>query len=909
MVLNEFLVALGLKDNMSKQLEKATKDADKKVGKFVTGFAKNFAVAGAAVAGLVTVTATGLFKFTNNLLKADDELTKFSRNMGLPREEAYKVKSALDVMGKSMEEIALDPNLLKQFEQLKANAESLKMPDLTDALKPFREMLSTFNEIKQTATNALQWVGYYFLKYVQAPMENIKKLFSGFNETIKKNIPAWSSNIAKALAWLVRLGGTVIRGAGLIFNVIKRIFDMMPVGVKATMGILGVLFAFVKASPLGKMMMLITALILILDDFFTFLDGGGSVIGDFLEKLGISADDVRAFMTKTWETIETTLKNIWKAIAGFATAIWNGLTEFWKKNGDTIIKTLLTVWNSLKTTLIALWEFISTAAVVIFNGLKAYWQTWGDTILHTIVVVWKLIANTIKNTLDIISGVLRLFTAIFKGDWETAWVSVKDIASAIWKQITSIFTTAKDLIAGAFSKLYDIIGPFAAVIAGVAAAVGAYMAVTKATAIVQGIMAVATKGLTVAEIAKTVATKAAAAAQWLLNAAMTANPIGIVIALIAGLVAGFVLLWNKSEGFRNFFIGMWEGIKKAFGAVVDWFKKNWQALILFLINPVAGLFKYFYDNFEGFRNVVDNVIGAVKQLFADLWGNIKNGLQAFADFFIAIWQAISGFFKGIWDGIAGTVSVVVDKIMGFLKPILDTIGAVKNAVGGVASSAIGGVKNFVGGLFGGHAEGGVFDKEHVANFAEGDQPEAVIPLSKPKRATEVMQQALDFMGGGSATAKQSETAAAPIERLIEKLNSIMERLASAISSLAATIQNTIGKLSPKEESGNNIVSAIGGAISKLSSGLPSGFTDQFAQFSAKMNEFLDNANKVIGQMGQATNAAHSTTNNNNISYDNRSYDQKSTFNINDMSGEPRVVADMVDRTQSLRIRNMRGAFA
>ena len=77
-----------------------------------------------------------------------------------------------------------------------------------------------------------------------------------------------------------------------------------------------------------------------------------------------------------------------------------------------------------------------------------------------------------------------------------------------------------------------------------------------------------------------------------------------------------------------------------------------------------------------------------------------------------------------------------------------------------------------------------------------------------------------------------------------------------------------------------------------------------------MSEFLDNANRVIGLMGQSTKVSQSTTNS-HVSYDNRSYayDQKSTFNINDTSGEPRVVADMVDRTQSLRIRNLRGAFA
>ena len=54
-----------------------------------------------------------------------------------------------------------------------------------------------------------------------------------------------------------------------------------------------------------------------------------------------------------------------------------------------------------------------------------------------------------------------------------------------------------------------------------------------------------------------------AASQWALNAAMTANPIGIIIVAIAALVAGFIYLWNNSEGFRGFWIGLWEAIKNA----------------------------------------------------------------------------------------------------------------------------------------------------------------------------------------------------------------------------------------------------------------------------------------------------------------------------------------------------------
>lgn len=81
--------------------------------------------------------------------------------------------------------------------------------------------------------------------------------------------------------------------------------------------------------------------------------------------------------------------------------------------------------------------------------------------------------------------------------------------------------------------------------------------------VIKGALAVKTAALTVATHAQT-------AAQWLLNAAMNANPIGLVVMAIAALVAGFVTLWNTSEGFRNFWIGIWDGIKNIVSNAVNW---------------------------------------------------------------------------------------------------------------------------------------------------------------------------------------------------------------------------------------------------------------------------------------------------------------------------------------------------
>ena len=72
----------------------------------------------------------------------------------------------------------------------------------------------------------------------------------------------------------------------------------------------------------------------------------------------------------------------------------------------------------------------------------------------------------------------------------------------------------------------------------------------------------------VALFGASVASKAAAAGQWLFNAALNANPIGIVVLAIGALVAAFVVLWNKCKPFKNFFIGMWNGIRSgAVGAI------------------------------------------------------------------------------------------------------------------------------------------------------------------------------------------------------------------------------------------------------------------------------------------------------------------------------------------------------
>lgn len=255
------------------------------------------------------------------------------------------------------------------------------------------------------------------------------------------------------------------------------------------------------------------------------------------------------------------------------------------------------------------------------------------------------------------------------------------------------------------------------------------------------------------------AQEGATIAQWLLNLAMNANPIGLIISAIVGLVAAFVILWNKSEAFRNFFIGMWEGIKNAVGAVVDWIKENWQSLLLFLVNPVAGVFKYLYDNFEGFRNFVDGVVKSVKKFFSDMWSGVKkgasdawNGIKSvfskvgsfFSDTFSKAWTKVKNIFStggkifdGIKDGIVSSFKKIVNAIIrGINKVISVPFNALNKVLDKIRTVEIAGFepfKNLVGKisvpeipeLF----RGGILKKGQVG-LLEGKGTEAVVPLEK-----------------------------------------------------------------------------------------------------------------------------------------------------------------------------------
>lgn len=160
------------------------------------------------------------------------------------------------------------------------------------------------------------------------------------------------------------------------------------------------------------------------------------------------------------------------------------------------------------------------------------------------------------------------------------------------------------------------------------------------------------------------ANEGATVAQWAINAAMNANPIGIIITLAAGLVTAIITLWNTNEDFRNGVIEIWTSIK-------DW-----------ISGAVESIVSWFTTAGENIRSFFTNVGTAVSDKARDIARAVRDGVQSAIDWLRELpGRAISlgsNIVKGIFNGIKNAGAWLYNKLRGWVD---DVVGWVKNLFG------------------------------------------------------------------------------------------------------------------------------------------------------------------------------------------------------------------------------------
>ena len=343
---------------------------------------------------------------------------------------------------------------------------------------------------------------------------------------------------------------------------------------------------------------------------------------------------------------------------------------------------------------------------------------------------------------------------------ETAIDGIANIAKGLFEAV--------DKGVGFFTENGDLI---ISIIGGIAAATAVYLGYTTA-------LTVMTNGW----MALTVVQKLVAAGQAAVNAVMAANPIGLVIAAIAGLVAAFVILWKKSEAFRNFWIELWEKIKeaasKAKEKISEWIDNIKEKINEFgekateiknsivekwenIKNKTQELKDKVVEFFENIRSGIADKIAKAKDSVSDAVDKIKEFLS-----FSGLKKKVSELFEGIKEKITSPiekakelVDKAVEKIKGFFPISMGKIfSGIKlphfNISGGEAPWGIGGKgkKPSIG--IDWYAKGGVFDKGATLVGLGENGAEAIVPLERNtkwiSRVVKEMVDQLDIAGARNA---------------------------------------------------------------------------------------------------------------------------------------------------------------
>ncbi|QFG10035.1 tape measure protein [Mycobacterium phage IdentityCrisis] len=132
-----------------------------------------------------------------------------------------------------------------------------------------------------------------------------------------------------------------------------------------------------------------------------------------------------------------------------------------------------------------------------------------------------------------------------------------------------------------------------------------------------------------------------AAAQWAMNVAMNANPIGLIVTAVAALVTGLVLFFTKTElgqriwkGFTEYLSVAWEAVKVAFAAAWDFIRTIWDAMVA----KAGEVWQGVQARFTAIVDFVKGLPGRIGDAAKGMWDGIGNAFKAMVNGLISVWN-------------------------------------------------------------------------------------------------------------------------------------------------------------------------------------------------------------------------------------------------------------------------------
>jgi tape measure domain-containing protein len=373
----------------------------------------------------------------------------------------------------------------------------------------------------------------------------------------------------------------------------------------------------------------------------------------------------------------------WGAITDWFKQAWTDIGEFFQKILGTITEKLSGAWDSVKEFFQNIWDTITEKLSGAWDSVKEFFQNIWDTITEKLSGAWDSVKEFFQKIWDTIteklSGALDSVKEFFQKIWDTiteklsgALDSVKEFFQKIWDTITEKLSGAWDSVKEFFQKIWDTITEK---LSGALDSVKEFF---------QNIWDTITEKLSGA---------------WDSVKELFQNIWDTITEKLSG-------AWNSvKEFFQKIWDTITEKLSGAWNSVKEFFQKIWDTIIEKLGGALSSVTKFFSDMYD-----------TVKNKITGMYDSINSGISN-------IYQSFKNWISDMWSNVFGKLFGWIDSAISKLKDFFSLNSKAKNT--DISYANTGGSTVTV---TKGHAVGGVFNREHIAKFAEGNKAEAIIPL-------------------------------------------------------------------------------------------------------------------------------------------------------------------------------------
>lgn len=305
-----------------------------------------------------------------------------------------------------------------------------------------------------------------------------------------------------------------------------------------------------------------------------------------------------------------------------------------------------------------------------FSGLMSTLQDVTSNIVTKIV---EPLFNKVNELLNIAMPILDSFNSKLN-EGQSFWTALKETVDEFLPSLNPVMEIMENLGEAITTGLGWIMDNGEALI-GIVISLGTAMLVLNVANMIQGMVEaykawkIATEGMTIA--------------QWLMNTALLANPIGLVVGAIAGLIVWLVYLWNTNDGFRDAVTSAWNKILEVGKNVWNWISNFFTVSIPNAINTAINFFSQLPTKIGTF---LSNSITKMSQFVRDLG---SKGLEAAKNLISNITSGLSGLPSKMFE-------IGKNIIQGMINGVKNMASKVVDSVKGVVNNAISGAKKLLG---------------------------------------------------------------------------------------------------------------------------------------------------------------------------------------------------------------------